>query len=269
MKTVILAGGMQSILNQDREGLPKPMVPIGGKPLLWHIMKHFSAYGLNEFIVCCGYRVDLIKEYFKDFYIYQSDITVDLLHNTIEVHKKKTEDWKVTVVDTGLFSATGQRVGRVQSYVDGEHFFVAYGDCLSDIDLSAMLKEHLKQGKTATLAVAKPAGRNVLLPMDENGGVHMEQVKEGGSEAAWIHAGCMVLHRDAFACLQGNYDLEQQLFVKLSEKQQLVSYKHRGYWTAVDTRRDLACAENLWNAGIAPWAADTVHKGEIWKKANC
>ncbi len=249
---------MQSILTHDREGIPKPMVPIGGKPLLWHIMKHFSAYGLNEFIVCGGYRVDMIKEYFMDFYIYQSDITVDLEKNTIEVHKKRTENWKVTVVDTGLFSATGQRVGRIQSYIDGEHFFVAYGDCLSDLDLDAMQREHLRQGKTATLAVAKPSGRNVLLPVDAGGGLHFEQMPQGGSEAAWIHAGCMLLHRDAFAYLQGNYDLEKQLFVKLSEKQQLASYQHRGYWMAVDTRRDLACAENLWNAGIAPWAADRV-----------
>lgn len=269
MKTVILAGGMQSILNQDREGIPKPMVPIGGKPLLWHIMKHFSAYGFNEFIICGGYRVGMIKEYFKDFYIYQSDITVDLSDNTIEIHKKKTEDWKVTVVDTGLFSATGQRVGRIERYIDGENFFVAYGDCLSDIDLHAMCKEHFRQGKTATLAVAKPSGRNVLLPLDESGGVHMEQLKEGGSAAAWIHAGCLVLHRSAFALLQGNYDLEKQLFVKLSEKQQIGSYKHRGYWTAVDTRRDLACAENLWNAGIAPWAADTVQEGKEWKNGKC
>ncbi len=258
MKTVILAGGMQSILNNDREGIPKPMVPIGGKPLLWHIMKHFSEYGLNDFIVCGGYRIDMIKEYFMDFYIYQSDITVDLLHNSITVHKKKTEDWKVTVVDTGMYSATGQRVSMAQSYIDGEDFIVAYGDCLSDLDLHAMQKEHFKQGKIATLAVAKPSGRNILLPMGEEGALHFGQAKECGNEAAWIHAGCMMLKRGAFAFLQGNYDLEKQLFVKLSEKQQLASYKHRGYWTAVDTRRDLAFAENLWNAGMAPWAAQDV-----------
>lgn len=253
MKTIILAGGMQSILNNDREGIPKPMIPIGGKPLLWHIMKHFSEYGFNEFIVCGGYRIDMIKEYFMDFYIYQSDITVDLENNSIEVHKKKTEDWKVTVVDTGLFSSTGQRVGMVRNYIEEENFVVAYGDCLSDIDMNALREAHLKSGKAATVAVAKPTGRNVLLPMDENGVLHYENNQEGSNEMAWVNADCMILHKDAFAYLQGNYDLEKQLFVKLSEKQQLASYKHRGYWTTVETKRDLAAAENLWNAGIAPW----------------
>lgn len=138
MKAVILAGGMQSTLHSRWEGIPKPMVEIGGKPLLWHIMKHFSKYGWNEFIICGGYRIDLMKEYFMDFYIYQSDITVNLQNNTVEVHKKKTEDWKVTVVDTGLYSSTGQRVSMIQKYIEDEELVIVYGDCLSDINMEEM-----------------------------------------------------------------------------------------------------------------------------------
>ncbi len=254
MKAVILAGGMQSTLHSRGEGIPKPMVEIGGKPLLWHIMKHFSEYGICEFIVCAGYRADMVKEYFMNFYIYQSDITVDLQSNRIEIHKKKTEDWKVTVVDTGLFSSTGQRVGMVQNYLDEDSFIVAYGDCLSDIDVNALLHTHLQAGKTATAAVARPTGRNRLLSVDAQGRLHYDTSWVPQDSVAWVNANCMVLCRDAFSYLQGNYDLEKQLLVKLSDKGQLVAYEHLGYWTAVETKRDLAEAENLWNAGIAPWA---------------
>lgn len=254
MKAVILAGGMQSTLNSEREGIPKPMVCIGGKPLLWHIMKHFSKFGINEFIVCGGYRVDIIKEYFMDFYIYQSDITVDLQNNSIEVHKRKTEDWKVTVVNTGVFSSTGQRVGMAEKYIKEDDFVVTYGDCLSDIDMDAMYKAHLLNAKTATIALAKPTGRNSLLPVDKQGFLHYGKILADEDDTAWVNADCMIFHKDAFAYLQGNYDLEKQLFVKLSERQQLASYKHKGYWSAIETKRDLAMAENLWNAGIAPWA---------------
>ena len=253
MKVVILAGGMQCALSSGREGIPKPMADIGGKPILWHIMKHFSEYGLNDFIVCGGYRVDMIKEYFMDFYIYQSDITVDLKSNTVQVHKEKTEDWKVTVVDTGIYSSTGQRVGMIRKYVDGDHFVVTYGDCLSDIDLNAMCRVHLESGRIATVAVAKPTGRNCLLPYGMDGMLHYENAWNQSSVSAWVNANCMMFHRDAFIYLQGNYDLEKQLFIKLSEKHQLAAYRHEGYWTAVETRRDLAEAENLWNAGVAPW----------------
>ena len=253
MKVVILAGGMQSTIHNEQEGIPKPMLYLGGKPLLWHIMKHFSGYGLNEFIICGGYRVDMIKEYFMDFYIYQSDITVDLQSNTIEVHKEKTEDWKVTVVDTGLYASTGQRVSMIEKYVGEDHFIVTYGDCLYDIDIDDMLKVHKEKGKAVTVAMAKPTGRNRLLPVDEDGTLHYEYWDKSVNDTAWINANCMIFRKDAFSYLQGNYDLEKQLFIRLSEKQLLTAYRHNGYWTAVETRRDLVAAENLWNAGIAPW----------------
>lgn len=153
MKIVILAGGTRSTISSDQQGIPKPMVEIGGRPLLWHIMKSFSTYGFNEFIICGGYRVDLIKEYFMDFYIYQSDITVDLKENRVQIHRNRTEDWKVTVVDTGLYSSTGLRVAQIKNYVAEESFCVANGDCLSDINIADMLAYHVKQGKIATMAV--------------------------------------------------------------------------------------------------------------------
>ena len=254
MKVVVLAGGMRSTISNEQEGIPKPMIDIGGRPLLWHIMKHFSKYGLNEFIVCGGYHVDKIKEYFQDFYIYESDITVDLAANTIQVHKKKTEDWKVTVVDTGLFSATGQRISMVKGFIGDESFVVTYGDCLSNIDLMALLETHRKGKKTATMAMAKPSGRNRLLPIHESGNVHyVGNEAVYSNDKAWINADCFVFDAAVFQYLQGNYELEKQLLVTLSEKKELAMYRHQGYWSAIETKRDLVEAENMWNAGIAPW----------------
>ena len=252
VKVVILAGGMQSSINNDAEGIPKPMIDIGGKPLLWHIMKHFSQYGFTEFIVCGGYKVDTIKEYFMDFYIYESDITIDLQSNTVEIHKKKTENWKVTVVDTGLFSATGQRVSMIEKYIDGD-FIVTYGDCLSDIDISQLTEHHHREGKLATIVMAKPSGREQLLPLDAEGKIHYERTSYIENDNAWINGDCFVFSPKVFRFLTSNYDLEKQLFIQLSANDQLAAYKHDGFWLAVETRRDLSEAENLWNAGIAPW----------------
>lgn len=256
IKVVILAGGAQSTLNDDTEGIPKPMVDLGGKPLLWHIMKQFSKHGFKEFIVCGGYHVDMIKEYFQDFYIYESDITVDLAKNTIEVHKNKTEDWIVTVVDTGLFSTTGQRVSMIEKYIEDDTFIVTYGDCLSDIDFRALVETHCKMDKEATLTMAKPRGRSLLLPIDADGVFKYTGQDITQNDTAWINADCFVFSKKVFRYLQGNYDLEKQLLRALSDKDQLAVYRHNGYWSAIETRRDFVEVENLWNAGIAPWMSD-------------
>lgn len=253
MKIIILAGGMQSTINNGQEGIPKPMAELGGKPLLWHIMKHFSQYGFNEFIICDGYRVTLIKEYFLDFYIYESDITVNLADNTVKIHKKRTEDWKVTVVDTGLFSSTGQRVSLIQKYINEDTFLVTYGDCLSDMDIHELVSAHKKGGKIATMALAKPTGRNQLIPIDDQGRIHYESSGNNVNKNSWINADCFVFNKKVFEYLQGNYDLEKQLLASLSAKQQLETWRHEGYWSAIETKRDLIEAENLWNAGVAPW----------------
>lgn len=252
MKVVILAGGQRSTISNEQEGIPKPMVEIGGKPMLWHIMKSFSAYGLNEFIICGGYKVDMIKEYFMDYYIYQSDITVDLQTNTIQIHKNRTEDWKVTVVNTGLYSATGQRVAQIQAYINEEEFIVSYGDCLSDINVREMIEYHRGEGKMVTMAVARPTGRNEALAIDRSGQV--KKVHQCGTESqAWTNACIYVMNKKVFDFLYGNYNLEQILTDNLAEKGQLITYKHDGFWTPVETYRDRVNMENLWNAGVAPW----------------
>lgn len=252
MKVVILAGGTRSTISNEQEGIPKPMVEIGGKPLLWHIMKGLSAYGLNEFIICGGYKVDMIKEYFMDYYIYQSDITVDLQKNTVEIHKNRTEDWKVTVVDTGLYSGTGYRVAQIQEYISEETFIVNYGDCLSDINVSDLLAYHNKQGKIATMAAARPTGRNEALEIADDGRI-IRTDKSVHDNQAWTNACLYVLDKKVFNYLTGNYGLEELLTDSLADKGELITYKHHGFWAPVETYRDRVNMENLWNAGIAPW----------------
>lgn len=253
MKVVILAGGQKSTLSDLGEGIPKPMVELGGKPLLWHIMKHFSEYGFSEFVICGGYRVDLIKDYFMDFYIYESDITVDLAKNTIKIHKKRTENWKVTVVDTGLTTTPSQRILAVSKYVQGEPFIVTYGDCLSDVDISAMVDTHNKQRKLATLAVAKPQGRKQLLTIDENGLLDYDWLSPSVADVAWVNADCFVMDSKVLDYLSKESNLEEQVFRNLAKLGQVATYRHEGYWTTIETKRDLAEAEKLWNESRAPW----------------
>lgn len=261
MKVVILAGGQQSTISNTREGIPKPMVEIGGRPLLWHIMKHFSQYGLKEFIVCGGYRVDMIKEYFTDFYIYESDITVDLEKNTVEIHKKRTEDWKVTVVDTGLTSTPGQRIRAIADYLQREAgseeaadaFLVTYGDCLSDVNADELLSAHRENARLVTLVMAKPQGRKQLLTIDENDLLDYENLSPAVAAAAWVNADCFVLDKRVLNYLKGDCNLEEQVFRALSKLGQVGTYRHEGYWTTLETRRDLAEAERLWEQGHAAW----------------
>lgn len=264
MKVVILAGGLPSTISMENEKIPKPMVEIGGRPLLWHIMKHFSAYGLKEFIVCGGYRVDLIKEYFTDFYIYESDITVDLEKNTLEIHKKRTEDWKVTVVDTGLDASPGQRIRAVKDYLcgktedrtDDDAFLVTYGDCLSDVNMTELIRSYKRNAKLVTLVMAKPQGRKQLLTIDNNELLDYENLSPMVADAAWVNADCFVMDREVFKYLDGECNLEEQVFRALSGMGQVGTYRHRNYWTTLETKRDLVEAERLWNEGRAPWIGE-------------
>ena len=251
MKVIILAGGMPSTLTDEREKLPKPMVNIGGKPILWHIMKKYAAQGFREFVICAGYKIDMIKDYFKDFYIYQSDITVDLRTNSIRIHKNISEDWKVTVVDTGLYSATGQRVSQVERYIDGDSFIVTYGDCLDNIDVNDVIEYHRRQGKLATMVVARPSGRHSLLALDQSGNYLGK--REALSQEAWTNTGTYVLDKSAFNFMTGNYSLENQFLERLVQRSQIDTYRHEGFWSPVETKRDFEQMQNLWNAGEAPW----------------
>lgn len=257
MKVVILAGGMQSTLSNLGEGIPKPMIEIGGKPLLWHIMKHFSEYGYSEFVICGGYRVDIIKDYFLDFYIFESDITVDLLSNTIEIHKKRTENWKVTVVDTGLETTPSQRILAISDYVKDEPFIVTYGDCLSDVNVTTMVDKHYQLGKLATIVMAKPQGRKQLLTIDENELLDYDYLSPVVADAAWVNADCFVMDSKVLDYLSKETSLEEQVFRNLSKLGQVATYRHEGYWTTIETKRDLFEAEKLWNEYKAPWIQKT------------
>ena len=251
MKLIILAGGQKSTISNEKEGIPKPMAEIGGKPILWHIMKYFSAFGIREFIICGGYKVNMLKEYFMNYYIYQSDITVNLENNTIEIHKKRTEDWQVTVVDTGIFASTGQRVARVQQYIGNEDFMVTYGDCLSDLSLPDIMNRHKTGNRICTLAVARPSGRNVILSVSPEGELLQESILEEAD--AWTSASIYVFSPKIFNYLQGSYELDYFVKGVLTDQKQVILYKHPGFWIPVETRRDLVAMENMWNADMAPW----------------
>ncbi len=253
MKVIILAGGSRSTISDEREGIPKPMVEIGEKPLLWHIMKQYSYFGYHDFLVCGGYKVNLIKNYFRDYYIYQSDITVDLATNEIEIHRKVTEDWKVTVMDTGLYATTGQRVSRTEKYIEDDMFLVTYGDCLSDIDISRLVQFACENDKLITMAVARPTGRNAVLSIGENCVLDSMNSTVIRDENSWTNACTFVFRRKVFNYLNGNYELDKQLFPELSGKGEIAVYKHDGFWCPVETRRDKVDLEGRWNAGMAPW----------------
>lgn len=253
IKVIILAGGSKSTISEEQEGIPKPMVEIGEKPLLWHIMKQYSHFGYYDFLVCGGYKVNTIKDYFMDYYIYQSDITVDLSTNQIEIHKKITEDWKVTVADTGLYATTGQRVSQIQKYVDDDLFIVTYGDCLSDINIKQLVDNAKANKKLVTMAVTRPTGRNMVLPVGKDGLLGSIYSTSEWDNRSWTNACTYVFRKKIFHYLNGNYELDKQLLPELSERQEVAVYEHPGFWCPVETKRDKVDLENRWNAGMAPW----------------
>lgn len=253
MKLVILAGGRRSMISADPEGIPKPMLEIGGRPILWHIMKHASMYGIHEFIICGGYKVNLIKEYFRDFYIYQSDVMIDLENNEIQILKKQTEDWKVIVADTGLCTSPAERVYKIQKYIQDEDVIVTYGDCISDLSLAELINVHMRDKNLATMAVAHPAGRKTALHLDEEGRL---TAYEKGSEAgtnAWTSAGLFIINKKVFKDLNVNNGLEDALITLLAEKRELAVYRHNGFWRSVETARDKLEVQKLWELGKGSW----------------
>lgn len=253
MKVIILAGGLPSTLIEEDEKMPKPMAEVGGRPLLWHIMKQYAYYGFYDFILCTGYKGEVIKDYFMNFYIYQSDITVDLQTNQVEIHKKQTEDWKVSVIDTGLNSSVIQRLYMVRDYIGKEPILAAYGDCLSNINIREMVKQHTSSDSIATFAVAHPTGRNEILALNEDG--TYEGIKAAGNnEEAWVNACSMVLEPEAFhyfspECSDGAANLMECL----ARQKAVQTYRHSGFWSPVETLRDKTWLEGLWAQGRAPW----------------
>ncbi len=253
MKVVILAGGLGTRLSEETVARPKPMVEIGGKPIIWHIMKLYSHYGFNDFVICLGYKGYVIKEYFSNYFLHTSDVTLDLLHNKTEVHQKYAEPWKVTLVDTGDHTMTGGRVKRVAPYVNGETFFLTYGDGVADVNLRQLLAFHRDHGKLATVTSTQPKGRFGALRLDEHNYVREFKEKPSG-DGNWINGGFFVMEPGLFKYIADDQAaLEQEPMEKLSNDGQLLACKHHGFWQPMDTLRDKNYLEDLWVNGKAPW----------------
>ena len=254
MKVVILAGGLGTRISEESHLKPKPMIEVGDAPILWHIMKYYSSYGFNEFIICCGYKGYVIKEYFADYYLHRSDVTFDFANNNeMIIHNNVAEPWKVTVVDTGLHTMTGGRLKRIQKYVGDQTFMMTYGDGVSDIDLDALLEFHRVHKKAATLTAIQPGGRFGVLDIDDNETVRQfsEKAKEDGG---WINAGFMVLEPEVFDYIEGDDTFfEKEPLENLALDGKLAAYRHEGFWTCMDTMRDKGMLDELWNSGQAPW----------------
>ena len=253
MKAVILAGGLGTRLSEETATRPKPMVEIGGKPILWHIMKMYSHHGIDDFVICCGYKGYVIKEYFANYFLHTSDVTFDMRQNKMEVHHKRAEPWKVTLVDTGDESMTGGRLRRVASYVrDEQAFCFTYGDGVSDVDISASIAFHRSHGKAATLTATLPPGRFGALDI-ENGRVNSFREKPKG-DGAMINGGFFVLSPSVLSELHDDATIwEQNPLVNLADRGELMAFEHTGFWQPMDTLRDKHLLEDLWNSGRAPW----------------
>lgn len=253
MKVVLLAGGLGTRISEETEIKPKPMVEIGGKPIIWHIMKLYSHYGWNEFIVCLGYKGYRIKEYFSNYFLHRSDVTIDISQNKLTVHATIAEPWKVTLVDTGIDTMTGGRIKQIEPYIGSETFMLTYGDGVADISIDALLRFHQSQGKLATLTAIQPASRFGVLEFDEHGLVHEFHEKPKGQQS-YINGGFFVLEPEIFSYIKGNDTVwEKEPLEQLALHRQLTAFKHEGFWRPMDTLRDKNALEELWNKGKAPW----------------
>ena len=254
MKAVILAGGLGSRLSEETENKPKPMVEIGGKPILWHIMKIYSSYGINDFIICCGYKGHIIKEYFSNYFIHNSDITILTKNNKLKINLNKSESWKVTLVDTGEETMTGGRLKRVKKHLKNEELFCfTYGDGLSNINIKALINFHKKHKKLATLTATRPQGRYGVIKFGSNDKVKDFKEKPEG-ENNWINGGFFVLNPSVINRIKDDYtSWEQDPLTSLANEGQLYAFKHEGFWMPMDTLRDKIYLNKLWNMGKADW----------------
>jgi glucose-1-phosphate cytidylyltransferase len=258
MKVVILAGGLGTRLSEETDLKPKPMVEIGGKPILWHIMKIYSYYGFNEFIVCCGYKGYIIKEYFANYFLHQADVTIDLQKNSLEIHQSNVEPWKITLVDTGLNTMTGGRIKRIQKFVGNETFMLTYGDGVSNINIAELVLSHKKSNKLATLTAVQTLGKFGSISIENDNQISSFIEKPRG-DGAWINGGFFVLEPGIFDYItEGDATIwERNPLEKLAKDDQLMAYKHSGFWRPMDTLRDKIELESMWNLGNADW--------KLWK----
>jgi glucose-1-phosphate cytidylyltransferase len=257
MKIVILAGGFGTRLSEETRVKPKPMVEIGDKPIIWHIMKIYSAFGFNEFIICSGYKGDCIKEYFSNYFLFQSDVTFDLNNNEMIVHNNNTESWKVTIVDTGLNTMTGGRLLRVKDYLDDQTFMMTYGDGVADININHLLNSHKSSKQIVSLTAVKPSGRFGILNIENDYKVSQFQEKPEG-DGGWINGGFFVLESDIFKYIKNDSTIfEKEPLKNLAEENQIKAYCHKGFWMPMDKLSDKIELEKMWETGNAPW--------KIWK----
>lgn len=253
MKVLILAGGFGTRLSEETDIRPKPMVEIGGKPVLWHIMKIYSYYGFNEFVVLLGYKGYYIKEYFANYFLHQSDVTIDLSNNNMEVHNNTSEPWKVTLVDTGYDTMTGGRIKRAQKFVGDEPFLLTYGDGVSDINIKELVAFHKQHGKAITLTAIQPEGRFGRLQIEEDKRItHFFEKPKG--DGAWINGGFFVCEPSVFDYIEGDSTIfEQEPLMKLADNNELYAYHHEGFWKCMDTLRDKMALNSMWDENRAKW----------------
>lgn len=252
MKVVILAGGLGTRISEESGVRPKPMIEIGGRPILWHVMKMYSQFGLNEFVICCGYRGYMIKEYFCNYFLHTTDLTVDLAKNDLQFHDRRSESWKVTLIDTGFDTMTGGRIKRIQPYIGNEPFCLTYGDGLSDVNISELIKFHEAKGKLATVTAVRPPGRFGALSI-YNGHVESFEEKPRG-DGAYINGGFFVLSPKVFEYIDGDSTTwEQEPMRGLTSDGQLSAFVHDGFWHPMDTLRDKVHLDQLWTNQVAPW----------------
>lgn len=253
MQAIILAGGLGTRISEETYLKPKPMIEIGGMPILWHILKIYSAHGINEFIICCGYKGYLIKEYFANYFLHMSDVTFDMAENKMEIHQKHAEPWKVTLVDTGDETMTGGRLKRVTQYLKkDEDFCFTYGDGVADVDIAATIKFHNTHGKLATVTAVQPPGRYGSLALEGNSVRGF--VEKPGGDGGWINGGFFVLSPKVLDHIAGDHtSWELEPMMKLASDNQLKAFEHKGFWQPMDTLREKNLLESLWNSGKAPW----------------
>jgi glucose-1-phosphate cytidylyltransferase len=252
MKAVILAGGLGTRISEETELRPKPMIEVGHKPLLWHVMKIYAAQGIDEFVVCLGYRGYVIKEYFANYYLHMGDVTFDLRDNSMEVHQSGAEPWRVTLIDTGDTTATGGRLKRVLPYVGDEEFLFTYGDGVADLDLSALLSFHRDQGTLATMTAVQPRGRWGSVDLEGDRIRRYEEKPKG--DGGWINGGFFVLSPGVGEYIEGDQTTwEREPLQRLAAEDQLAAYRHQGFWHAVDTLRDKRYLQEQWDSGSPPW----------------
>jgi glucose-1-phosphate cytidylyltransferase len=254
MKAVILAGGYGTRLSEETTIKPKPMVEIGGQPILWHIMKTYSAYGINEFVICCGYKGYVIKEYFANYFLRMSDVTFDMRYNQMNVHNGYAEPWQVTLVETGESTMTGGRLKRVREYIGNETFCFTYGDGVCDVNIGELVEFHKQQGAFATLTAVQPPGRfgAIALAHEQTKIAHFREKRDG--DGAWVNGGYFVLEPQVLDFIAGDATVwEQEPLEKLAQMEHLAAYRHTGFWQPMDTLRDKNYLEDLWKSGEAPW----------------